>query len=357
MKRIALLFAALIVLAMATPASAHHRTRVEVMSQNLYIGADLNRLLEGEPPGALLETVQQTDFPSRAVEIAQGIDDFNPDLLGLQEVSIISVFDENGNVLFQLDYLEILMGAIAAEGENYAVASQVVNSDVTLPVSPGDPNDPNNPATFAQVVDRDAIIYCTTTTSVDNPVSANFGTNFTVPFAGTVIEFTRGYTMVDATVGSQEFTFVNTHLEVEGAPCAGENGLVLCQDVQAAELAEELAAIPGSLVLVGDINARPGMTAYETFAGSGYVDTWLERFPYNNEPGYTCCQSETLDNVENQLFERIDHIFIRELNPTYVVTTVVGDWDQRKTPSGLWYSDHGGPWARLSLPNASDDDG
>ena len=351
MKRIALFFAALVLLAVATPASANHRTTVEVMSQNLYIGADLDRLLQGEDPAALLATVQQTDFPSRAVEIAEAIDAFNPDLLGLQEVSLISVFDSNGNVLFELDYLTILMAAIGAEGENYAVASEVVNSDVTLPVD-------LEAGTFARVVDRDAIIYRTTTTTVANPVSANFGTNFAIgpPIFPVPLEFTRGYTMVDATVGSQQFTFVNTHLEVAGAPCLTEAGPVICQDVQAAELAEVLSGISGPMVLVGDINAEPGMAAYETFASGGYLDTWTVRYPYNDEPGDTCCQSETLDNVENQLFERIDHIFIRELDPYYVVTTVVGDWDQRKTPSGLWYSDHGGPWARLYLPNNVDDD-
>jgi endonuclease/exonuclease/phosphatase family metal-dependent hydrolase len=351
MKRIALLIAALIVLTVATPASAHHRTRVEVMSQNLYIGVDLSRLLGDpladppvppEPPLALLATIQQTDFHSRAKEIAQAIDDFNPDLVGLQEVSLISVPG-----VTELDYLQILMDEIAAEGESYAIASSVTNADVTLPVP--------ELGTSARVVDRDVIIYRTSTTSVDKPRSANFETNFIVPFAGTAIEFTRGYTMVDAEVGSQEFTFVNTHLEVEGAPCSLDPYIV-CQDVQADELEGVLSGITGSVVLVGDINARPGMYAYEAFAGNGYVDTWLERYPYNDEPGFTCCQSETLDNVENELFERIDHIFIRELNPTYVVTTVVGDWDQRKTdPGGLWYSDHGGPWARLYLPNASDD--
>lgn len=345
MKRIALLIAVFVVLGVATPASAHHRSRVEVMSQNLYIGADLDRLLQGEPPAALLETVQQTDYPGRAVEIAQGIDAFDPDLLGLQEVSLISVFDSNGNVLFELDYLNILMAAISAEGESYAVASTVTNSDVTLPVDPA-------AGTFARVVDRDVIIYRTATTSVSNPVSANFGTNFTVDFGGFPLEFTRGYTMVDATVGSQQFTFVNTHLEVANAPCLTADGPVVCQDVQADELAGVLADIPGSMVLVGDINAEPGMDAYETFASNDYLDTWTVRYPYNDESGVTCCQSETLDNVENQLTERIDHIFIRQIDPYWVVTTVVGDWDQRKTPGGLWYSDHGGPWARLYLENS-----
>jgi len=298
----------------------------------------------------LLATIQQTNYPSRAVEIAEAIDDFNPDLVGLQEASVISVFDSNGNVLFYQDYLDILMEELEKEGEHYAVASTVTNADVTLPVD-------LEAGTFANVVDRDVIIYRTSTTSVAKPRSANFDVNFTVPFGGVAIEFTRGYTMVDATVGSQKFTFVNTHLEVAGAPCAavveGEVEEVICQNAQAAELAAALNHVPGSVVLAGDFNAEPGkkMPAYDIFAEGGYTDTWTIRYPYNDEPGYTCCQKETLDNVESLLFERIDHIFIRELDPYFVLTTVVGDWEERKTPDGLWYSDHGGPWARLYLRN------
>lgn len=346
MKRIAACFAVLVMLSIASPVDADHnrQTRLEVMSQNLYIGADLDRLLTGESPAALLQTVEQTDFPSRAVEIAEGIDDFNPDVIGLQEVAIISVFDSTGTVLFELDYLDILMGAIAAEGEQYAVAASVDNADVTLPVDPV-------AGTFARVVDRDVIIYRTDSTTVANPRSANFSTNFAVDLGGAQVEFTRGYTMVDATVGSEEFLFVNTHLEVAAAPCLTDVGPVLCQDLQAAELHEVLADEDSPIVLVGDINAVPGTTAYETFADDGYVDTWDLRYAYNDEPGFTCCQTETLDNVDNILDKRIDLIFISEdgLEPYFVLTTVVGDWDQRKTPGGLWYSDHGGPWAKLYL--------
>ena len=346
MKRIALLALAVFVTVLAAaPAQATHNQSppLEVMSQNLYIGVDLDRLLQGDPPAALLETVQLTDFPSRAVELAEGIDDFNPDLIGLQEVSIISVFDSNGNVLFELDYLAILLQALAAEGEHYAVATEVTNADVTLPVDPA-------AGTFARVVDRDAIIYRTATTTVANPASANFGVNFTVDLGGVPVEFTRGYTAVDATVHGQQYRFVNTHLEVAGAPCLTDAGPVICQDAQAQELHQILEHEPLPVVLVGDINAEVGETAYETFASGGYLDTWTVRYPYNDESGVTCCQSELLSNVANELDKRIDYIFISEdVDLRFAITTVVGDWEERKTPSGLWYSDHGGPWARLYL--------
>ena len=89
---------------------------LEVMSQNLYIGADLGRLLQGEPPAAILDTILQTDYPARAVEIARAIDDVAPDLIGLQEVWSLTLFDSQGNTLLSLDYLEILLGALDANG-------------------------------------------------------------------------------------------------------------------------------------------------------------------------------------------------------------------------------------------------
>lgn len=335
---------ALLVMAAAPVQAATTTIQVRPMSQNLYLGADLSRLLQGEPPAALLATVQQTDFPSRAVEIAESIDHFDPDIIGLQEAFHLTVFDSQGNTILDLDYLAILMAALAAEGESYAVASSVTNADVTLPIDP-------TAGVFGRVVDRDVIIYRTATTSVSNPTSANFSTNFTVPFGGTEIEFTRGWTAVDATVRGDDIRFVNTHLEVSGAPCVTDQGLVVCQDAQAAELVAEMAGEELPTILVGDFNAEPGETAYATIDDAGYVDTWTFRFPLPRETGFTCCQAETLDNEVSLLDQRIDHIFVSEdgLRRRFAITTVLGDSAREKTSSGLWYSDHGGPWAALFL--------
>jgi endonuclease/exonuclease/phosphatase family metal-dependent hydrolase len=348
MKWLMAIGAALAVLMGVAPADAHFLRQsqpVQVMSQNLYIGADLARLLAGESPAAVLQTVQQTNYPERAEQIARAIDDFNPDLVGLQEVSHITLLDPAGNTLLDLDYLQILLDALDRQGEHYQVASSVDNADVTLPVelAPG-------VSGSGHVVDRDVIIYRTTTTSVSDPKSANYGTNFTVSLGGYPIEFTRGYTSVKATVAGRTLRFVNTHLEVENAPCAGATGLVICQDVQAVELQKALSAETLPTILVGDFNAEPGAAAYNTLDHGGYLDSWTVRYRYNDEPGFTCCQLEKLDNVESQLTQRIDHIWLSDgdFPRTQVTTTVVGDWDQRKTPSGMWYSDHGGPFAKLS---------
>jgi len=334
----------------AAPATAQTRffwspPKIQVMSQNLYIGADLSRLLAGESPAAVLATVQETNFPERAVQIAKAIDEFNPDLIGLQEVSDITVFTTTGQTVLKLDYLDILLKALAARGESYAVGSTVANADVTLPVD----GPPETATTFGRVVDRDVILYRKRTTTVSDPGSANFATNFTASIGGFPIEFTRGYTGVDANVRGKTVRFVNTHLEVENAPCASPSGLVICQDVQAVELQAALASETLPTILVGDFNAVPGSTAYGTIDNGGWTDTWTIRVPYPAEEGFTCCQSEKLLNGPSELNQRIDLIWLSDgdFRRISASTTVVGDWDARKTPSGRWYSDHGGPFARI----------
>lgn len=56
------------------------------------------------------------------------------------------------------------------------MGSTVTNADVTLPI--------DEFGTVARVIDRDVILYRTDTTEVAGAFSANFATNFTVPFGG-----------------------------------------------------------------------------------------------------------------------------------------------------------------------------
>ncbi len=320
------------------------RQHIRVMSQNLYIGADLERLLVGEAPAAVLQTVQQSNFPARAVEIARAIDDFRPDLIGLQEVSLITLSDSSGGVQLEIDFLQILLDALAARGEHYSVAAIVKNADATLPID-------FVAGTMGRVLDRDVILARDDTTRTRKATTANFAHNLIADFNGLPLQFTRGYTAVDARVSGTWIRFVNTHLEVAGFPCETSSGPQVCQNLQSAELLNVIEAERLPVILVGDLNAEPGTTAYQTIADAGYIDTWTIRDPYNNEPGYTCCQAEDLTGP-NALSLRIDHIFVQDSDrlPIFeVTTTVVGDWDQRQTPDGRWYSDHGGPWARLTI--------
>ncbi len=116
----------------------------------------------------------------------------------------------------------------------------------------------------------------------------SFSTNFSFELGGFPVEFTLGYTAVDATVDGQTFLFVNTHLEVENIPCSTPTGVMFCQDAQAIELLEAIEPSEYRAVLVGDFNAVPGTIAYETVVADGYVDTWNS----DTEDGATCCQEE-----------------------------------------------------------------
>jgi len=266
---VATLVAVLMLASMGSVADA--QTDVDdptVMTQNLYIGVDLSRILLGESPGAVFQTALASDFPGRATAFAGEVANEQPDLIGLQEVTNIFVVNTQGEVVQNLDYLQVVLGNLQARGLNYEVSSAVVNADVTLPLD-------LEAGLFARVVDRDVILHNADTTEVSDPIAANFADNFTASVGGFPVEFTRGYTAVDATVGLNTFRFVNTHLEVENAPCATPTGFVICQDSQAAELVSTLASEDLPIVLVGDFNAADGEVAYETIAGDGYL--WRHR--------------------------------------------------------------------------------
>ncbi|MDH5520698.1 MAG: hypothetical protein OEZ14_09200, partial [Acidimicrobiia bacterium] len=196
--------AAAVMFMVAAPVSATSGVTVvdaKVMSQNLYIGADLDRILRGEDPAAVFQTVLESNVLERFATFAAQVDAENPDLIGLQEVTKIVVFDAQGNILQDIDYLDIVLGNLAARGESFAVSSVVANADVTLPLD-------LQAGLFARVIDRDVIIHNTATTAVSNPESANYATNFAFNLGGIDIEFTRGYTAVDAVVGGSSFRFV-----------------------------------------------------------------------------------------------------------------------------------------------------
>ena len=110
-----------------------------VMTRNLYVGADIFRVVEADP-GLILPTiievyatVVQTNFGERAEALADEVLLHQPHLIGLQEVSLIrrqfpgDVFDGNPVPAtdVDMDYLQMYLDALAARGLNYTVAASV----------------------------------------------------------------------------------------------------------------------------------------------------------------------------------------------------------------------------------------
>ena len=322
-----------------------HAGRLNVMTQNLYVGANLFKILEGEPgdvpfkAAEIFGDIQMTDFQQRAESIADLVLEHDPHLIGLQEVSLIRTQCPDDIILppgdptpnatdVYADYLQILMDALAARGLDYEVAASVENADIELPVANLGLLDCAYPLFDARLTDHDVTLR-RSDVEVSLSVGANYLANFPVPTPAGPIVFKRGYNIVDVDVKGRSYRFVNTHLEVNGNPFA--NGF---QFAQAYELTQILIGMSGTfgdeiLVVVGDFNSDPydgplvdcmqpptfdtlGLcpTPYAVMTANGYTDTWTKRNGAA-DPGYTCCQSDLLMNPESSLDQRIDHVWLR----------------------------------------------
>ena len=138
-----------------------------------------------------------------------------------------------------------------------------------------------------------------------------------------------------------------------------DQGLNLVQFAQALEIGEiATTTLPPPRLLVGDINSSPlsGFTdprpAYFILTQEfGLADVWEIQDKPPAKAGFTCCQSELLDNNTSMLDQRIDVVLadFGVLIPKKIKADVLGDEPADKTPSGLWPSDHAGVAVKLSL--------
>ena len=317
-----------------------------VMTYNVYVGSSAEPLLSvenlGQVPGEvaiMYNNVIASDFPMRAVAIAQSIKKYQPHVIGLQEISLIrrqspgDLFS-GGTVQAEevvIDFLQILTDALQAEDLNYQVAAKVKNIDIEMPMLTEDG------FVDVRLTDYDVIL-ARSDVEISRPMSANYANALTIEtLLG--LEVKRGYAAVDATISGITYRFVNTHLEA----FAEKNRVAQTQ-----ELVDILSDETLPIILLGDFNttATDG-TAYQILLSAGYEDLW-QMDPEGN--GNTCCQDDDILNEVNDLSVRIDQIFVRNLElPTSVVTQTVGDKSSDRLPSGLWPSDHAGVVAQITF--------
>ena len=316
-----------------------------VMTYNVYVGANMESLLRitnlVEVPGAVADVYaafQATDFPGRTAGIASAIKANQPHIIGLQEIALIRTQSPGDRLTggepaeeIVLDFLEILMDALQAEGLNYQVAAKVQNFDVEMPMS-ADGSFTNYDD--VRLTDFDVIL-----ARSDVTVSRSMRMNYVSTFAveALFLEVKRGYVAVDATVAGVTYRVVNTHLE----SFREENRVA-----QAQELLNSLGDETLPIILLGDFNTpAPDGPAYQMILSAGYVDVWQMD---SEGTGNTCCQTKNLQNEMSEHYKRIDQIFVRNLDsPTAVMTSTIGDKPEDKLSSGLWPSDHAGVVAHL----------
>ena len=331
---------------------------IRVMTRNIYIGTDVDVVLGADDPSQIPTLAAQafqgliaTNFPERAVSLAREIFFTRPDLIGLQEVSLIRLQSPGDAVTggtvpaedVLMDYLDIFMATLDAMGLNYKVAAKNQNADVEIPMLTG-----TNPLSFddVRVTDYDVILV-KNSIQVSDVESKNYQYNLTLPQVG--LEILRGYSAIDASVSGRTYRFVNTHLEPFSV------------DIQLAQVQELLTNLSDEdlpVVLVGDFNSEaPTGDTYNFVVSHDYDDVWLKNIFKFNPDGYTYGHDADLRNDKPEFWQRIDYIFAKNSPGSSanlgkaVLAIVVGDEQFNRTVSGLWPSDHGGVVAQFSFPN------
>jgi len=325
------------------------RGEVRVLTQNLYIGALLDPVIEAGDPITLLfavdaawQAVQDTDFPERAKSIADQIARDQPDLVGLQEVALWRI-QSPGDLLFggsvpatdvAYDFLEVLLDELEARGQYYDVAVELEGMDAELPSITGDD---------IRFTDRDVTLVRRIRDG-NGPVTVlatdadYFDTLLTVPVIGGTIELKRGWSVADVRVRGRTMRFVNTHLESVHP---------VVRQLQALELATGPVATSLPVICVGDFNtdaAGNGADGYNILLSAGLEDAWTDLYP--SSTGLTWGQDPDLLNANANFTERLDLILYR--GPFRVLEVdLVGDRQADRTSSGLWPSDHAGVFAVL----------
>ena len=281
---------------------------IVLLTQNLYVGADVDAVLlalgtpDPDDDGATLmtaiQTLERTHFPTRAAELAEKIRNTRPHAVGLQEVTLIEVVLPPLNLDVRIDFLPILLQALADQGLDYEVAAQVQNIDAS-------------PAAGVRQVDYDVLLVDTGRVKVNSASGQNFANNVGPLAPG--VELIRGWVAANVTIGRKTVNIVSTHPE----PNLGSQSFA---DLRAVQIAEIIAWLDQETpaVIMGDLNDVPGSLLYQTLREAQFTDVWAALRP--RQIGFTCCHAADLSNERIEFDERGDVVGGAALPSMYVVS-------------------------------------
>lgn len=333
----------------AAEASPRHHRDLTVMTRNLYLGSALGPAILAPTPedflrevATIYRNVGATDFPRRSRAIAREVAQTRPDLVGLQEVSEWTATDPVSGLSEELDYLDVLLAALAAEGLSYSVAAVSDNFQLG-PVPLSVPCEDLPDGCVLTFRDRDVILVNDDARGlrVLRSDSGRYAAQVQLPSpvpGEPPLSFDRGWASVDAKYRGKRFRFLNTHLETDVFPQV--------QEAQAAELLAGPARYRGRVIAVGDFNsaADGSNTASYALLTRSLRDAWTAS---GDGAGLTCCQSGLLDDPVPSFTSRIDLVLVRG-RVSARRSVVVGDTPfQGAAP--YWASDHAGVVSVVSL--------
>lgn len=321
---------------------------VTVMTRNLDEGSDLAPVLGASTLDELLAAVADTytevvdsDIPQRAAAVAREIRAAQPDLVGLQEVSIWWTGPLGGpanNVAF--DALQSLLHELNKLGLHYAAVAIQTNIDAEAPSALG---------FDVRLTDRDVLLartdLMTSELKLSNVQAQHFDTNLEItnPILGTLV-IPQGWISVDAKIRGKQFRFITTHLD-------GFSPLVRL--AQANELVQKPGNTKLPVVLAGDFNSDAESVdpdqngAYQLLVGSRFEDAWARVHPRRS--GFTWpLHGEDPFTPFATPNQRID-LVLSQGDVRTLTAELIGNEREDLTHSRLWPSDHAGVVASLQI--------
>jgi len=311
-------------------------------------GTDYTALAAATTPAGFVAAVTQTyqeiaaTQPTvRAVAMAHEIAAQHPDLVALQEASLVRTGSMPPATAVTSDLLGSLLGSLGTLGAHYA------------PVVVGTELDAEAPSTLGfdvRLTTQDVILARTdlpsSEFSISNAQAHQYSTQLTLPTPVGPVSLTRGWASVDATLDGTSFRFVTTHLDTgQITP--------LIQQAQAKELLTGAGGTTLPVIYAGDFNSSaddpsdPTFPTYKSLIDAGLTDAWMVAHP--GDPGFTCCESADLLNINPSLTQRIDLALFT--GPFSVDDAgLVGISQSDKTSDGLWPSDHAGLVVTFEVP-------
>jgi endonuclease/exonuclease/phosphatase family metal-dependent hydrolase len=334
LRRIPLTVAAVLAASLAAaPAASARTTDVKVMTRNVYLGADLIPIAAApkgdafeQAGGGLIDELRSGDPKGRMTAIADEIAKAEPDLVGLQEVSLYRTGPKSDgkparHVLF--DFLGLIRKELAKRGQHYTVAAKRYGLDVEGPTNKNE----DVRLTLGDVtLARKGVKVTHARTGIFKRQL-----NIASPQLGDVSP-SRSWNALDASVRGARLHFVNAHLEAYD---------------QATRLGQADELVAGALkstlptVLVGDLNSGPRLAdpgdrpPYDAIAKAG--------FKPRRSAKDSCCFKDLAKNAGWD--HNVDWIMTKP-GLKLISSTLTG---RERTKSGVHPSDHGGVVSVLRL--------
>jgi endonuclease/exonuclease/phosphatase family metal-dependent hydrolase len=201
------------------------------------------------------------------------------------------------------DQLQLLLGALAADGHDYSVVAVNPLTQIALPMSSG---------VWLGFLDRDVVLVRDDEgLDISNVRTGTYTNHLTIPSPLGTIDIPRGWIAADVTSGDNTFTLVDTHLE---STYPGQPEISVLQAAQAQELAD-LFGGTARIVIAGDFNSNATHTppektqSVQVMLASGFTDSW--RAVNHGIPAFTwpLYVEDPFAPHPKGPFERIDFIF------------------------------------------------